>query len=81
MHPQGKLCTGYEMDQKLATVSCPEICVDIAIRWEAYQWRAYNIGKPAINCSQDWSTGLGPLEVHEIFTLFSRSNLTFLPCK
>ena len=58
-----------------------EVCADIAVRWEGHQWRAYNIGKPAVNCSEHWSTGLGPLEVDEIFTLFSHSNVTFLPCK
>jgi hypothetical protein len=54
---------------------------DIAIRWEDHQWRAYNIGKPKINCSENWSTGLGAIEVDEIFTLFRHSNLVFLPCR
>ena len=54
---------------------------DIGVRWEEHQWRAYNIGKPTESSSKHWSTGLGDIEVDEIFTLFRHSNLTFLPCK
>jgi hypothetical protein len=54
--------------------------LDVAVRWEGRQWRAYNIGAvPPFASHQDWSTALGELEVEEIQTLFRNVNLTFWP--
>jgi hypothetical protein len=52
---------------------------DIGIRWESHQWRAFNIGKPKVNCSKDWSTGLGPIDLEEALALFRHSNITIFP--
>ena len=53
--------------------------IDVAVRWEAHGWVAYNIGPRPLHASKFWSTAIGPAEIDEVFDLFRNSNLTFLP--
>lgn len=57
----------------------PLILQEVAFRFEGGTWTVYNFGHPTPWCSRDWSTQLGTDDVEDLFVLFRRSNLTFLP--
>jgi hypothetical protein len=54
---------------------------DVMVRWEGYQWVAYNNSgrRPNKDSAENWSTGLGKAEIDEVFVMFRRASIIVLP--